>query len=836
MPTIIEPLKADWELVQNRVKELQDADDRAGALAAVKAFHHQLCTTRVLDPACGTGNFLYVSLELTKRLEGEVLEALDDLGDDQARFAMEGETVNPRQFYGLELNERAVPIADLVLWIGYLKWQLRTGGLASISEPVLHAYGTIRHQDAVIAFDRQELLRDPSGKPLSRWDGVTKKLHPITGEEVPDPDATMPLYKYVNPRRAPWPEVEFIVGNPPFIGGKDMRAELGDGYAEACWKARPEIPGGADFVMHFWDEAAVRLTAKMPKGKVNPLRRFGFITTNSITQTFSRRVIERHMAAKEPLSLVYAVPDHPWLKATDKAAVRIAMTVAMKGEREGVLAEVVSEIGLNSDTPQVGLELRKGRLGPNLGIEIGLSGLRELVANDFVAFQGFKPYGAGFILHRATAQGLLNRYAELNNRIRPYLNGRDVAQRPRDVFVIDLNGLSLAAVQRDYPEIYQHLLEHVKPERDHAKMDYRRKNWWLFGQPSTETRSALVGLAKFFVTPETSKHRYFITLSPMTMADQKLRLVTVDSSELMAVLTSRLHVRFAEVQGNWQGVGNDPVYTHASCFDPFPFPLSVDPTLTPSDPLFAQQERLRELGERLDAFRKERLAEHDFLTMTGLYNALERLRELENGIGAPLTPAERDVHQAGLIAVLREIHDDIDRAVFTAYGWEDLIPRLVGKPGATLPSPHKTPDQEAAEEELLSRLVALNLERAAEEKRGLVRWLRPDYQIPKLGAKAPKPADEHVGELDIVLPAISERPKWPKDGLEQIKLVRDLLAKAPAPALPDAISDPLTASPPLPARSGSRRCSKRWSPPASPDPTRRAARRAISCPGDPGTT
>ncbi len=154
-----------------------------------------------------------------------------------------------------------------------------------------------------------------------------------------------------------------------------------------------------------------------------------------------------------------------------------------------------------------------------------------------------------------------------------------------------------------------------------------------------------------------------------------------------------------------------------------------------------------------------------------------------------LTGAERDVHQAGLISVLKEIHDDIDRAVLTAYGWEDLIPRLVGKPGATLPSPYKTADQEAAEEELLTRLVALNQERAAEEKRGLVRWLRPDYQIPKLGAKAPRPADEHVGELDIVVPdAGAGKPKWPADGLEQIKLVRDVLAKAPSPTLPDAIS------------------------------------------------
>ena len=134
-----------------------------------------------------------------KRLEGEVLEALDDLGEDQARFAMEGETVSPRQFYGLELNPRAVPIADLVLWIGFLKWQLKTAGLDCITEPILHAYSTIKEQDAIITFDRQEPLKDGSGRPLSRWDGVTKKLHPITGEEITDPDGQVPLYTYVKP-------------------------------------------------------------------------------------------------------------------------------------------------------------------------------------------------------------------------------------------------------------------------------------------------------------------------------------------------------------------------------------------------------------------------------------------------------------------------------------------------------------------------------------------------------------------------------------------------------------------------------------------------------------
>ncbi len=469
VPTIIEPLREDWAEVQQLAEDLTRAGKQEAALEAVRAFHHQLCTTRVLDPACGTGNFLYVSLELMKRLEGEVLDALEALGDDEARLLLDGETVNPRQFYGLEINPRAVPIADLVLWIGFLKWQLRTTEAKHLPEPILHAYGNIRHQDALLAYDSMEMLRDEAGKPLSRWDGETMKLHPITGEEIPDPDAKMELYEYVNPRRADWPEVEFIVGNPPFIGGKDMRAELGDGYAEAAWKVRKDVPGGADFVMHFWDEAATRLLAKPPKGAKgeNPLGRFGFITTNSITQTFSRRVVERHMNAKLPLSLVYAIPDHPWLKASDKAAVRIAMTVAVRGERQGKLAEVVHESGLNTDTPEVRLEVDEGKITSKLTIGADVAKARELIANELLSSPGVKLHGAGFIVSPSVAANLgLGRKEEADRTIFKYAHGRDLAQRPRGVLVIDAEHYTKDRLQSELPELYQHLVDAVKPERD----------------------------------------------------------------------------------------------------------------------------------------------------------------------------------------------------------------------------------------------------------------------------------------------------------------------------------------------------------------------------------
>lgn len=787
VPTIIEPLRADWDKVQAGIGAALQAGDPATALARAKAFHHELCTIRVLDPACGTGNFLYVSLELLKKLEGEVLSAIDSLGEEQSRLMMEGETVNPRQFYGLELNPRAVPIADLVLWIGYLKWQLRTAGLSAISEPVLHAYGTIRQQDAILAYDGRDLVRDDTGAPLTRWDGVTTMVHPVSYQVVPDPEARIEIYKYRNPRPADWPEVEFIVGNPPFIGGKDMRVQLGDGYAEAVWKARPNVPGGADFVMHFWDAAAERLTRKGTKAHPNYLRRFGFITTNSITQTFSRRVIERHMAAKLPLSLVFAVPDHPWMKASDKAAVRIAMTVAERGEKSGLIARTTREVGLNSDAPEVVLEAQEGRISADLRTGAMLRSAVPLIANDLMAHMGVKLHGAGFIVEGREANDLSEAY-EGDTIIRPFLNGRDLVQKPRGVFVIDTDGLASDQLRANHPRAYAVLLERVKPERDQNPREGRKNNWWIYGENASVMRSAVADLSRYIATCRTASHRIFSFIPKEYLAESKVVVVSLSNALLLAILNSRVHVAFAVTTGGF--LEDRPTYQHSETFYPFPFAdVLANPTI---------QSRLTELGERLDAFRKERLAAHDFLTMTGLYNVLERIRELEWKAGPgrhsesaasiePLSERERDIYDAGHIAILKDIHDEIDTLVLAAYGWADLAPRLVGRPGATTPSQYKTDDQLAAEEELLTRLVALNQERAAEEARGLVRWLRPDYQIPKLGHKVARP-DGVQQEADLAILPTSDKPKWPSSDTEQINILVDLLRKAPAPVPPETLA------------------------------------------------
>ncbi len=229
--TIMEPLRRDWRQVLTQIELARDGGDTPAAMRLARDFHDRLCRTTVLDPACGTGNFLYVAMDLLKRLEAEVLETLTDLG---ATDRLELAVIDPKQFLGLEVNPRAAAIADLVLWIGFIQQYYRnhTGHPA---EPILQAHGNIRRQDAALA-----------------WDGAPDLVFRMTAQG-PQPD-------WPNARRPDWPDADFIVGNPPFIGGKDLRSRMDEGYAEALWRAHPKMNDSADFVMYWWDHAADLLT------------------------------------------------------------------------------------------------------------------------------------------------------------------------------------------------------------------------------------------------------------------------------------------------------------------------------------------------------------------------------------------------------------------------------------------------------------------------------------------------------------------------------------------------------------------------------------------------
>ena len=742
--TVVEPLREDWSAVLATAQR-QREEGRAGeASATVRAFHDRLCAVRVLDPACGTGNFLYVALELVKRLEGEVLEALADLGGQEALTGLAGHTVDPHQFLGIEVNPRAAAIAELVLWIGHLQWHLRTRGGAP-SEPILRAFGNIETRDAVLAWDgypHPVLQRDAAGRPATRLvDGASEEIH-----------------AFPNPRLPPWPAAEFIVGNPPFIGGKDVRARLGDAYAQALWDAHPDMNDSADFVMYWWDRAADLITRK---GSV--LRRFGFVTTNSISQVFQRRTLERYMAGKTPVSLVMAIPDHPWTKATpDAAAARIAMTVAEAGSRDGVLREVTSEAGLETDQPAIFFEERTGRIHADLTVGVDITKASELLGNSGVCHDGVKLHGTGFRLHPREAEWLgLGSKPGLDRYIRPYRNGRDLAKKSRDLMVIDLYGLAASDVRAAFPEIYQFLLERVKPVRDAEARRSGKKDaqtyaeyWWLFGKPRPDLRSACSALSRCIVTVDTARHRVFQFTNTNVVYDDKCVLICHDDALILGILSSRIHVDWANRAGGRLGVGNDPVYVKTRTFDPFPFP----------DASPAQAEAIRRLAEELDAHRKARLAAHPHLTLTGLYNVLEELRA--GTAPDALSAKSRRIYEDGLVLILKELHDTLDAAVAAAYGWSADLP----------------------DEEVLARLVALNRRRSAEEAAGQVRWLRPDYQVPRFGTPAQKAEFDLGGTAPGQPGDAAGRPAFPRGYLEQTAAVMAMLAAAPGPVDPGSLA------------------------------------------------
>ncbi|WP_349370005.1 DNA methyltransferase [Salinarimonas sp.] len=438
MPTIIEPLREDWESAQADATAKLLAGDARGARTAVKRFHDRLCDTIVLDPACGTGNFLYVALELMKRLEGEVLDFLKLLGETAEPLR----TVDPHQFLGIEKNPRAVPIAELVLWIGYIQWWFRTRERTVMTEPILKDFGMIREGDAVLEHDGEEIVRDAQGRPVTRHDPNARKLHPVTGELVPDPEARIPVTRFENPRPARWPEADFIVGNPPFIGkGEDMRTQLGDGYVHALWASRKKKSDSVDFVMYWWEQAASILALENSR-----LRRFGFITTNSVTQTFSRRIIEQY-ASTGKASLIFAVADHPWIKVPKgirgrrarKAAVRIAMTVAERGYRTGKILTVSTEENLDSDNPTLGIRVDFGYINSDLSIGPDLGSISKLNAAKELALNGVLLAGKGFVLEPPQARALIA--ASHENIVRPYVDGRELVTRPLGRYVIDAFGL-----------------------------------------------------------------------------------------------------------------------------------------------------------------------------------------------------------------------------------------------------------------------------------------------------------------------------------------------------------------------------------------------------------
>ncbi len=636
-PVLMAPLRREWETLKEQVgKYLYDAEIRGAVqraqLARVRSdlngFIDRLASVCVLDPACGSGNFLYVALALLKALEKEVIAfgAIHDITDLAPR-------VHPRQLQGIERSPYAVELASIVIWIGYLQWKHRNAMPFDDEEPILEPLDSIHLMDAIL--DRSPLPGD------SR-----------RGERRLAAGAGSPT-----PREPDWPEADIIVGNPPFLGGKLLRRNLGSDYVDdlfAVWDGR--VAREADLCCYWFEKARSEIEA----GRV---KRVGLLATQGIRGGANRRVLQR---IKQSGDIFYAQADRKWIQ--NGVAVRVSMVGFDDGSETRRFLNDIPD-----DNPEGAL----GRALPVEGINANLSALtdtpqaKRLKENLGISFMGVTKVGP-FDMPGAVARRMLaspNPDGRSNSAvIKRWVHGRDINSRPRDSWIIDFPPGTTEQDAALYESPFEYVKEIVKPMRAKATSVDRAYPWWVHGRPRPEMRDALAGLSRYLATSMVSKHRIFVWLPPDTLAENVVIVFARDDDYFFGVLQSTLHRVWASAMGTQlRESSSGRRYTPTTTFETFPFPQPTETQKREIAEAAAELNRLRE-GWLNPDMSTGMLSEKDLKarTLTNLYN--QRPTWLVNA------------------------HRALDAAVFAAYGWPE--------------SP-----EELSDAEILARLLKLNLER-----------------------------------------------------------------------------------------------------------------------------
>jgi type II restriction/modification system DNA methylase subunit YeeA len=591
-PVLMAPLRREWERVRAGAEAEAEKARGLGGRAAENAlrraerglagFAERLRGVRVLDPACGSGNFLYVSLKELLDLEKEVSAFSGEIG-----LTPFFPGVSPEQLHGIETSPYAHEIAQVAIWIGYLQWMVENG-FGSPSEPILGPMTNIVEADAILSRDGDGTLREPV-----------------------------------------WPEADVIVGNPPFLGGKRLRAELRDAYVDDLFALyRGRVAREADLVAYWFEKARKEIEGGRAK-------RAGLLATNSIRGGANRRVLAR---IRETGSIFFAESDRPWV--LNGAAVRVSMVGFDDGTETEKTLDGAPATAINPDLTGA-LDLTEARpLPENLGI-------------SFMADTKGGPFDIPGDLARQMLAATGNPNGKPNsNVVRPWANGMDITRRPRGMYIIDFGTDTSLEEAALYEAPFEYINEHVRPKRETSRST--RAEWWLHERPRVDMRRALAGLPRFIATSSVSKHRLFAWLDSSTLPDHALIVFAREDDYFFGVLHSRAHELWSLRMGTFLGVGNDPRYTPTTCFETFPFP----------EPTEEQSAEIAEAARRLDGLRRNWLnpegaaeAELKKRTLTNLYN--QRPTWLANA------------------------HARLDAAVFAAYGWpedvadEDILKNLL---------------------------------------------------------------------------------------------------------------------------------------------------------------
>lgn len=716
-----DPLRERWTAVQADVLQLREKGGAKATKTAadrLRTFHEWLRSLQFLDPACGSGNFLYVTMQLVKRVEVEVINELAEVaGSGELRF----QEVDPSQFHGIEKKRWAREIAELTLWIGFHQFWRRSHGETAPSEPILRETGTLEHRDAVLAHDGER--HDPK---RDRRDPTPHIRHAVTREKIPDPKARREFRALINPREAKWPRADFIVGNPPFLGKLKQRDALGDGYVSALRATYPKVPDAADLVMYWWHKAAMEVA----EGRT---LRAGLITTQSITQSTNRAVVSA--AAQRGARVAWAIADHYWNDDAEDSRVRVAMTVIAREPPEATLVEVDADA--NVLTTRTGSRLNSDL---TLGTDVPAAAEQPLLANKGVASLGFM-LGGKFQLDDGEASRLLAMDPRHQAVIRPLRGCKDWTGRPRGLWVIDF-GLMEEPEAKTYPVLYDRVRDLLRSKRASNPRGSYAASWWRYSEPRKEWRLSSKRLRRYLITPEASKHHFFTFVDRAIAATHSLICIGLEDAYWLGVLSSSIHTTWALAAGARHGVDGTPRYNKSLCFDAFPFP----------DPTAEVRWRIAAAGEKIETHRNVAMARGGKVTMTTMYNVVDKLRA-----GEVLTKSERAVHEVAACGTLRDLHDDLDRLVAEAYGW-------------SWPLSTST---------ILDRLVKLHDQRIAEEQSGTIRWLRPEFQVKRFGKQTLLPLEGGGERPSSIPPPSAPRSPWPGDAVGQISTLRALANAGP---------------------------------------------------------
>lgn len=591
-PVVIAPLRERWLSVKSEVMMLAERTGSATGQTYNRLrremqeklidWTEELAKVRILDPACGSGNFLYIALRrmLDLWLEAQVLAAELGLATILPR------PVNPSQLFGIETDFYAHELASIVVWIGYLQW-LHERGMGWPTEPILQKLENIQHGDAI-------LRRDADGKPY-------------------EPE---------------WPEADFIIGNPPFLGGNKIRQELQDKYVDELFGLyEGRVAPFSDLVCYWFEKARTQIES----GKS---QRAGLLATQGIRGGVNRVVLER---IQESARIFMAWSDRPWI--LDGAAVRISVVGFENAHASNAMPPTL-------DGAQV------VAIHPDLSSGANTTAAKVLSENAGICFMGPSAKGA-FDIDANVARRMLQAPSNINGRLnsdvlRPVFSGIDLVQRQRRRWTIDF-GVSMPQEEAAKYELpYQYILKHVFPIRTKGRKAKYGNNWWLYGRPRVEMREALNGKIRYIATPATAKHRIFVWVRPEVLCNQGTLVFARDDDYFFGVLHSRLHEVWALTMGT--ALEDRPRYTPTSTFETFPFPWPPGEEPKDDQRVLAIAEAARELVALRDAWLNPPDASEEELakrTLTNLYNARP--------------------------AWLEQAHTKLDEAVFAAYGWPSTL-------------------------------------------------------------------------------------------------------------------------------------------------------------------